>query len=86
MEEEVQGQPSALPLGFLCVDARPLKQALVAWISKWIFLYTQCLQEQVCFKAQMYFIMRLCRLLTHIVENAQQGVLWEVQHRECVVG
>lgn len=48
LEEEINSQPSSLVLGYLRADTQPLKQALVAWLSKWIFLYTQCLQAGVC--------------------------------------
>ncbi len=47
IEEEVQMQPSSVAVKYLRMDTRPLKQALVAWITKWIFLYTQCLQDKV---------------------------------------
>lgn len=47
LEEDIAALPSTPVLGFVRADARPLKQALIAWISKWIFLYTQCLQHRV---------------------------------------
>lgn len=47
LEEEINGQPSSFILGYIRANARPLKQTLIAWLSKWIFMYTQCLQDRV---------------------------------------
>lgn len=47
LQEEVAALPNQAPLGFVRADARPAKAALTAWISKWIFLYTQCLSQRV---------------------------------------
>jgi len=30
------------------VDAKPIKQALITWTTKWIYLYTHYLQSKVC--------------------------------------
>ncbi len=47
LQEEVQGLPSLVVLGYMRADARPGKAAITAQISKWIFLYTECLQNRV---------------------------------------
>ncbi len=47
LEEEISARPNSLVLGYLRADTQPLKQALVAWLSKWVFLYTHCLQARV---------------------------------------
>lgn len=56
IEEQVMAQPSSLIIRFLKVDARPLKQALVACLIKWIFLYTQCLQDKVSLLLSSLFV------------------------------
>ena len=48
LQEEIQALPSLVNLGYLRADARPGKAAITAQISKWIFLYTECLQNRVC--------------------------------------
>ncbi len=47
IEEEINAQASLLTVGYVRADARPLKQTLNAWLSKWIYMYTECLQERV---------------------------------------
>lgn len=47
MQDEVQALPANAALGWIKVDARPLKQALLTWTSKWIYLYMRHLHGQV---------------------------------------
>ena len=34
-------------IGWIKIDAKPIKQALSTWVTKWVFLYTQYLQQKV---------------------------------------
>ena len=34
-------------IGYLKVDARPVKQSLLAWAAKWVFLFTNHLEGKV---------------------------------------
>lgn len=47
-QDDIAALPAATTAGFLRVDARPLKQALATWVTKWIYLFTQYLQTKVC--------------------------------------
>lgn len=47
METEIQQMPSVTVEGLLHINAQPLKQALIVFMSKWIYLYTQSLQQRV---------------------------------------
>lgn len=47
MHEGAQVLPPAAMIGYLKVDARPVKQALLAWVTKWIFLFTNYLEGKV---------------------------------------
>ncbi len=47
VETEIQQMPSITAEGLLHINARPLKQALIVLVSKWIYLYTQSLQQRV---------------------------------------
>ena len=47
LQDELQALPSSAPLGWIKVDAKPIKQALLTWASKWIYLYTHHLQSKV---------------------------------------
>lgn len=41
---EVAALPASVVVGWVKVNAKPLKQALATWASKWIYLYTHYLQ------------------------------------------
>ena len=47
VEADVQAMPSTITEGLLHIDTQPLKQSLVVLVSKWIYLYTQSLQQRV---------------------------------------
>ncbi|CAD7696266.1 unnamed protein product [Ostreobium quekettii] len=47
IEKEIQALPTNSNLGWIKVDAKPLKQALSTWASKWVYLYTHYLQDKV---------------------------------------
>jgi dynein heavy chain len=44
---EIQALPSVSNIGWIKVNAKPLKQALATWASKWIYLFTHYLQVGV---------------------------------------
>ena len=47
IETEIQQMPSVTVEGLLQINAQPLKQALIVYVSKWIYLYTHSLQQRV---------------------------------------
>lgn len=47
IQDEVQALPASAALGWVKVDARPLKQALLTWTSKWTHLFMRHLHGQV---------------------------------------
>ena len=47
VEADVQAMPSFIAQGLFHINTQPLKQALVVLVSKWIYLYTQSLQQRV---------------------------------------
>ena len=47
MQDEIAALPATAVAGFLKVDARPLKQALSTWVTKWIYVFTLYLQNKV---------------------------------------
>ena len=46
IQDEVQALSSSAALGWVKVDAKPLKQAVLTWTSKWIYLYMRHLQGE----------------------------------------
>lgn len=47
IQDELQALPSSAAIGWIKVDAKPLKQALLTWTSKWIYLYMRHLRGEV---------------------------------------
>lgn len=47
MATEIQNLPSICTVGWVKVNAKPLRTALTTWASKWTNLFTQYLQEKV---------------------------------------
>ena len=47
LQDAVATMPVSATRGWLKVDARPAKQALSTWVTKWMFAYTQHLQETI---------------------------------------
>lgn len=47
IEDEVQAIPSSLTIGWIKVDVKPLKQALLTWTSKWVYMFMRRLRSQV---------------------------------------
>lgn len=47
LASEIQGLPSLQTMGWVKVNAKPLRTALSTWVSKWNNLFTQYLQEKV---------------------------------------
>ena len=44
---EIASLPGTANIGWLRVSAKPLKQALATWASKWVYLFTKYLQDKV---------------------------------------
>eukprot|EP00163_Fabomonas_tropica_P009916 TRINITY_DN1985_c0_g1_i1.p1 TRINITY_DN1985_c0_g1~~TRINITY_DN1985_c0_g1_i1.p1 ORF type:complete len:4225 (-),score=1474.45 TRINITY_DN1985_c0_g1_i1:598-13272(-) len=47
IQERIQQLPNSKSIGWLKIDAKPLKQALSTWCSKWTFVYTHHLASKV---------------------------------------
>ena len=47
MQAEIQELPTTKVIGWIKVDAKPIKQALATWVTKWVFLFTQYLNNKV---------------------------------------
>ena len=47
LEEEVRELPATKTIGWIKIDAKPIKQALGSWVSKWTYQYQQYLLEKV---------------------------------------
>ena len=47
LEEEVRELPTTKTIGWIKIDAKPIKQALGSWVSKWTYQYQQYLLEKV---------------------------------------
>ena len=47
LQEEIQAMPAGLAIGWIRIDAKPLKHALLTWVNKWINLYTHYLSNKV---------------------------------------
>ena len=54
----LQGLPTSASIGYIKIDAKPIKQALSTWVTKWIYLYTRYLQDKVrlllCLIAELF--------------------------------
>ncbi|KAL6747291.1 flagellar outer dynein arm heavy chain beta [Haematococcus lacustris] len=44
---EIANLPSTQTVGWVKINAKPLRTALTTWASKWVYLYTHYLQEKV---------------------------------------
>lgn len=44
---EVNSLPSQITMGWVKINAKPLRTALATWSSKWVYLFTHYLQEKV---------------------------------------
>ncbi|DBB00313.1 TPA: Dynein beta chain, flagellar outer arm [Trebouxia sp. C0004] len=47
VQEEIQAVPTSATIGYIKIDAKPIKQALTTWVTKWIYLFTHYLQIKV---------------------------------------
>ena len=47
IQEEVSALPNSKSIGWLRVDAKPIKSALSTWVSKWSLKFTQYLLDRV---------------------------------------
>ncbi|MEW5311809.1 MAG: hypothetical protein WDW38_003494 [Sanguina aurantia] len=44
---EINSLPGTMTLGWIKINAKPLRQALSTWASKWVYLFTHFLQDKV---------------------------------------
>ncbi len=84
-QSEVASLNTGVVMGWLRIDARPIKQALSTWVTKWVFLYTQYLFNKVVTSMQdMYdFIGKATKSLekdpgAEQEPAARQATLYEV--------
>jgi dynein heavy chain len=84
-QSEVAALHTSVVIGWLRVDARPIKQALSTWVTKWVFLYTHYLFDKVVTSMQdMYdFIGKATKVLekepgAEQEPAAKQTTLYEV--------
>eukprot|EP00898_Chlorokybus_atmophyticus_P007698 jgi/Chlat1/792/Chrsp104S01257 len=47
VQEEITALPASATIGWLRVDAKPIKQALSTWVTKWVFLFTHHLSNKI---------------------------------------
>lgn len=47
LQEEIQNLPAGLTIGWIRIDAKPIKHALLTWVNKWVNLYTHYLSNKV---------------------------------------
>eukprot|EP00899_Mesostigma_viride_P009330 jgi/Mesvir1/18399/Mv14277-RA.1 len=47
VQEEIHQLPATITIGWLRIDAKPIKQTLSTWATKWVFLYTHYLTNKV---------------------------------------
>ncbi|GLE01103.1 hypothetical protein PINS_up009916 [Pythium insidiosum] len=47
LQNEISDAKAARDVGFVRVNALPVKQALATWVTKWIYLFTQYLHDRV---------------------------------------
>ena len=64
VQEEIQALPTSATIGYIKIDAKPIKQALTTWVTKWIYLFTHFLQIKVAaLSCQPVLCSRLLKLL-----------------------
>jgi dynein heavy chain len=47
VQQEISDLPASTIIGWLKIDAKPIKQSLANWVTKWIFLFTEHLVNRV---------------------------------------
>ena len=47
LQDEISHLPTSHTEGWIRINAKPIKQALSTWVTKWIFLFTQFLSNKV---------------------------------------
>jgi len=67
---EINNKPSPMEIGWLKINAQPIKAALGTWVSRWIHTYTSYLYNDVTRKLQS---------LEQLMEEVNSGLLSEVQ-------
>eukprot|EP01084_Bolivina_argentea_P009096 17033_1 len=69
IEEKISDRETPLRIGWLKIDASPLKQALQTWVSKWSHTYTSFLKENLIHK-----INDLYKFMEDVSEGLKQEV------------
>ena len=47
VQEEISHLTTSAVIGWIRIDAKPMKQALATWVTKWVFLFTHYLSNKV---------------------------------------
>ena len=47
LQDAISAMPVTATRGWLKLDAKPAKQALSTWVTKWMFAFTQHLQDNI---------------------------------------
>ena len=47
VQEEIAQLRATCVVGWIKIDAKPIKQALATWVTKWVFLFTQYLNNKL---------------------------------------
>ena len=47
VQEEIAQLQATCVVGWIKIDAKPIKQALATWVTKWVFLFTQYLSNKL---------------------------------------
>jgi len=70
IEEQIDAKDTPLKIGWLKIDASPLKQALETWVSKWSHTFTSFLKENLVNKINDLY---------DFMDNVSAGLKTEVQ-------
>ena len=75
VQEEIQALPTSATIGYIKIDAKPIKQALTTWVTKWIYLFTHFLQIKVAAQScKPVLCSRLLKLLAACVSIPSSSV------------
>ena len=47
LQEEIQALPAGMTIGWIRINAQPIRHALLTWVNKWVNLYTHYLSNKV---------------------------------------
>lgn len=83
----LQALPTSATIGYIKIDAKPIKQALSTWVTKWIYLYTHYLQNKVGVQANMVpgqvQVVKLTLQCPRRLASGSLPLLWH--HKEPIV-